>query len=66
MGMEWGWVQLEMGCRHGDSEAGHMEEGRHWDKDGNKDRKEVGDRIKTSEKMELGWDGREGMEWGCG
>lgn len=55
-----------MGWRHGDSEAGRMEEGRHWDKDGNQDGKEVGDRIKTSEKMELGWDGREGMEWGCG
>ena len=66
LGLEWGWVELEMGWRHGDREAGHMEEGWHWDKKGNTDGKEGGDRIKTGEELELGWDGRAGTEWGCG
>lgn len=64
MGMEWGWVELEMGWRDGDIEAGHKKEGWNWDKHGNKDGKEVEDRMKTSEEMEMGWGGREGNGMG--
>lgn len=41
-----------------------------WTRDGtgirnrNKDRKEVGDRLKTSEEMEIGWDGAESSQMG--
>lgn len=33
-------------------------------RNGSKDRKEVGDRLKTSEEMEIGWDGEERNKMG--
>lgn len=51
-------MDFEMGWR--DGEAGRMDEGWNWDKD----RKEAGDRLKTSGKVEIRWGGREGNRMG--
>lgn len=53
-------MDFEMGWR--DGEAGRMDEARNWDKD----RKEAGDRLKTSGEMERRGGGEKGIERGCG
>lgn len=54
MGWGWRWGRGVV------KKAWHMDE--EWN--GNKDRKQVGDRLKTGEEIEIGWDGGERNKMG--